>query len=486
MKRSVPLFAWLALSVLCQSSSATENDGWAALFDGKSLNGWKASENSDSFKVREGTVVCDGPRSHLFYTGNVQDANFKNFELVVDVMTRPGANSGVYFHTKYQEIGWPEKGFEAQINNSHVGNGGYRELKMTGSLYGIRNIYKALFSDDEWNTMHIMVRGKRIVIKVNDLLLVDYTEPVNPVLAEDGRGRYLSNGTFALQCHDPVSRVVFRNIRVRPLPDDIQEQAEAVPEVDERYAQMVRLSAANFPVVDLHAHLKGGLTIEEVLEHSRRTGIFYGIAPNCGLGFPITNDDGIYDFLKRMGGQPVFLGMQAEGREWVNMFSREAIAQFDYVFTDAMTFTDDKGRRMRLWIDDEVFIDDVQDFMEMYVDCIVGIMESEPIDIYVNPTFLPSRIADRYDELWTEERMQKVIEAAVRNGIAIEISAGLRLPRAKFIKLAKKSGVKFTLGTNSSGRNLGRLDYALDMVRECGLRWEDMFVPKKKHTPAAQ
>ena len=94
--------------------------------------------------------------------------------------------------------------------------------------------------------------------------------------------------------------------------------------------------------------------MEEALALSQKNGINYGIAPNCGLGFPITNDAGIEDFLLSMKGQPVFLGMQAEGREWVNLFSKEAIAKFDYVFTDAMTFTDDNGKRMRLWIEEEV------------------------------------------------------------------------------------------------------------------------------------
>ncbi|TMI85786.1 MAG: DUF1080 domain-containing protein, partial [Bacteroidetes bacterium] len=32
-------------------------------------------------------------------------------------------------------------------------------------------------------------------------------------------GRVLSRGTFALQGHDPNSKVYFKNIMVRPLPD---------------------------------------------------------------------------------------------------------------------------------------------------------------------------------------------------------------------------------------------------------------------------
>ena len=102
------------------------------------------------------------------------------------------------------------------------------------------------------------------------------------------------------------------------------------------------------PLIDYHIHLKGGLTIEETLQKSRHAGITYGIAVNCGLGFPVTDDAAAEEFFKSLEGLPVFKGMQAEGREWTRMFSKETIAKFDYVFTDSMTFTDHKGRRTRL------------------------------------------------------------------------------------------------------------------------------------------
>jgi histidinol phosphatase-like PHP family hydrolase len=170
--------------------------------------------------------------------------------------------------------------------------------------------------------------------------------------------------------------------------------------------------------------------------------------------------------------------MQAEGREWVRLFSPQAVARFDYVFTDAMTFTNEKGRRMRLWIPDEVEVGDKQEFMNTLVERIVGIMDNEPIDIYVNPTVLPESIAAEYEALWTAERVEKVIDAALRNGIALEINNRYRLPRAAFIRKAKKAGVKFTIGTNNAGSDLGRIEYALQMVRECGLTWQNMWMPK--------
>jgi hypothetical protein len=239
-------------------------------------------------------------------------------------------------------------------------------------------------------------------------------------------------------------------------------------------------------VVDYHSHLKGGLGIDEILRHSRATGIQHGVAVNVGLKFPISNDAGALQFIESLKGQPVFLALQGEGREWPTLLSRDTIARFDYVFTDAMTFTDDNGRRMRLWINEEVGeIRDKQKFMDMYVDRIVGVLTHEPIDIHANPTFLPDQIAADYDALWTEERMQRVIDAAKKNDVAIEINNRYRIPSAKFILAAKKAGVKFSFGTNNADANLGRLEYGIQMVKECGLTWRDFFVPRP-HGPRVQ
>jgi hypothetical protein len=227
--------------------------------------------------------------------------------------------------------------------------------------------------------------------------------------------------------------------------------------------------------------------LEQALANSRRVGIMYGIAVNGGLKFPITNDAGVLDFLASMKGTPAFIGLQGEGREWVTLFSREAIAKFDYIFTDCMTFSDDRGVRRRMWIPEEVGeIPDPEQFMEMFVSRIVGILNHEPIDIHANPTFLPEPIARDYDRLWTPERMQRVIDAAKANDVAIEINNRYKIPSAAFIQRAKSAGVKFSFGTNNGDPNLGRMEYALAMVKQCGLTWQDIFVPKPDGQKAAQ
>ncbi len=463
----------LAAPAATRAFAEDASSEWIPLFDGKTLNRWKASEHEGSFSVVDGQIQVHGQRSHLFYTGPAHNADFKNFEFSADVMTRPGANSGIYFHTAFQPTGFPAAGFEVQVANTYKGDN-----KKTGSLYAVRNVAKQLVNDNEWFTMNIQVRDKQVQIRVNTMLVVDYLEPDPPFRADPNFQRVLNHGTFALQGHDPGSTTYFKNIRVRPLPDNLTTPSQEKPAVDDLYRQTMQLGEENYPVVDYHVHLKGGLTLEQALANSRRLGIDYGIAINCGLSFPVHDDASVHDYLETMKGQPCYVALQGEGREWMTLTSPESVARFDYCFTDAMTFRDTTGFRRRLWINEEMGdLSDPQAFMEMYVSRIQGVMH-EPIDIYANPTFLPEPIRPQYDALWTPERMKKVIDAAIENDVAIEINNRYKIPSPAFIKAAKTAGAKFSFGTNNAEAELGRLEYPIQMVQECGLKWQDIFVPK--------
>ncbi len=454
-------------------------DGWITLFDGETLEGWTPSEDPDSWKIEEGAIVTAGKRSHLFYTGDVMDHNFKNFEFIADVKTQPGANSGIYFHTKFQEEGWPYDGYECQVLNTNAGSGN-GEHKLTGSIYAIRNVWKQVTPDNEWFNYRIKVQGKTIQTFINGELAAEYTEPDEVYRPESFAGRLLSSGTFALQCHDPGSVVAYKNIQVKPLADDLPTPGTP-PDDLEFEKKIVDLSSRNFPLIDYHTHLKGGLTLEQALAHARQYGFTYGYAVNCGLMMGLESDAEVDAYMKSVETSPfAWHAMQAEGREWLEMFSEESRERFDYVFTDGMTWTNKNGRRMRLWIPRETEVGDPQDFMEQLVDNIVKIVTTEPVDIHVNPTFLPAEIADQYDALWTEERVDRVVKALADSEVALEINNRYRIPSAKIIKKAKEAGVKFTFGTNNGGANdLGRMEYGIEMIEECGLTPSDIWFPEE-------
>ena len=211
----------LSLSALLVASfggfaSADEPGQWVALFDGKNVGAWRASENGSSWQVEDGLLVCKGPRSHLFYMGDAgdEDNTFRNFEFKADVKTTPGSNAGIYFHTKYQETGWPKYGYECQVNVTHT------DPKKTSSLYAVQNVMQTPAKDNEWYTQHIIVRGNKITLKVNGETQVEYEEPAGKGGFSKDFDRRLQpeGGTFALQAHDPKSVVYFKNIMVRRLP----------------------------------------------------------------------------------------------------------------------------------------------------------------------------------------------------------------------------------------------------------------------------
>ncbi len=215
MKNFLFLFcvAFLFFSFSETKKSKAPKDDWIPLFDGKSLNGWKVGDNAETFSVKDGTIAVHGKTAHLFYVGDVMNHNFKNFDFKAQVMTMPGSNSGIYFHTQYQADGWPSKGYEVQVNNSHT------DWRRTGGLYAIQDVKEKLVNDSVWYTERIRVEGKRVQIWVNDKQTVDYTEPDNVQRPDDMKGRVLSSGTFALQGHDPNSIVYFKDVMVKPLAE---------------------------------------------------------------------------------------------------------------------------------------------------------------------------------------------------------------------------------------------------------------------------
>lgn len=182
--------------------------GFTSLMDGKTFNGWKsAEENKDTWKIEDGAFVAKGERCHLFYVGD--EKPFKNFHLKVEVMTEPKSNGGIYFHTKYQARDWPRGGFESQVNNTHG------DWKKTGSLYDVVNVGVPAAEDRKWWTQEIIVEGNKVTVKVDGKTVLQYLEPAG---AQAGQfERKLSEGTFALQGHDPGSTIRYRNIRVKRL-----------------------------------------------------------------------------------------------------------------------------------------------------------------------------------------------------------------------------------------------------------------------------
>jgi hypothetical protein len=209
--KSTLLCGMLCLSLVAQAVG--DESPWQSLFDGKSLAGWDAADQSECFHVNDGAIVAGGgPLARLSYVGPINQHDFKNFELKAEVLTKPGSNGGIFFHTGPQKE-FLKKGYEAQVCNS------CGDTRKTGSLLVVEDHDTSPVTDDTWFEYHVVVSGRRIVLKVNGATTVDYTEPLNPKRPETWEQRVVSHGLIALQAHDPTSTVYYRNIRIKVLPD---------------------------------------------------------------------------------------------------------------------------------------------------------------------------------------------------------------------------------------------------------------------------
>ncbi|GAB3887884.1 DUF1080 domain-containing protein [Spirosoma agri] len=210
-KRSIVLAIALA-GLFMNLTIRPKADGWVSIFNGKNFDGWKVTEESPgTFTVQDGAIVVAGPRAHLFYEGPVGNHNFRNFEWKAQVKTMPGSNSGMFIHTAYQPSGWPSKGYEIQVNQTHT------DWRKTGSVYALQDVKEVFVKDDEWYTEHIIVQGKKVTIKLNDKTINEYMEPDS--ISQGKSMKKLSSGTVALQGHDPKSKVYFKDIQLKVLPD---------------------------------------------------------------------------------------------------------------------------------------------------------------------------------------------------------------------------------------------------------------------------
>jgi hypothetical protein len=207
MKRVLFVCVGILFTALIPLRAADSEEGFTTIFDGKTFEGWKTSiDNTNTWKIEDGAFVTRGQTAHVFYVGDTNA--FKNFDLKVDVMTEPGSNGGIYFHSAYQEKGFPRGGIECQVNVSHT------DWIKTGSLYGLVNIGLTPCKDNQWWTQEIIVRGRKVTVKIDGKAILEYNQPpVDP----NGRGKRLGEGTFALQAHDPKSVIRYKNIRVKRL-----------------------------------------------------------------------------------------------------------------------------------------------------------------------------------------------------------------------------------------------------------------------------
>ena len=315
-------------------------------------------------------------------TVSLGDGGYSNFSLTGEFLSEENAVGMLTFGGS-SEGG----GYELVLHNGPVDG----SLK-TGSLAHVRNLYRSLAQDGRWTLLELAVRGKNISVKVNGTEVVCYSEPSLPYRLPSYRSMMLGRGRIRLAAtHGTISA---RRIKVRHLPDDVVNPYDTLPPVNEAVDEVIRFQQADFPVIDWHVHLKGGLTAGMAQAKSMNYGINYGVAPNAGaggVGRMLADDAEVYAYYEEVKDMPFIPGVQGEGRRWTADFSQEALGIFDYLFTDAMTIVDQKGRLSRIYRNEEIDREGLTDeqYMDMLADQTVKILSNEPADFFANAFFLP-------------------------------------------------------------------------------------------------
>jgi hypothetical protein len=415
---------------------------------------------------------CSHPKSLTLENGSgwTSRRSYTDFRITGQARTEEGAVAAVRFCEKAAGAG-----YEVVLRNGPIDG-----TVKTGSLSHVRNLYRSLAKDGEWFDFSIAVRGKNIGVQIGGVDVVCYTEPAEPWRSGEHAGQRIAPGRISFQGLE--GRVEIRGLDIEALPAGLKNPADTLPPVDEQEDSIIRLQQRDFPVIDYHVHLKGGLTKEMAHAMSMNYGINYGVAPNTGeggVGRMLANDEEVYAYYKEISGEPFLLGVQGEGRKWTQTFSPEALGIFEYLFTDAMTIIDHKGRNARIYRPEEAIFDgiDKEMFMDHLVDQTVLILTNEPADIYANPTYLPDEMQDGYDRYWTPERVDRVLDVLERYRIALEINPRYMIPSFDIIRRAKERGIKFTFGTNNVDADFGRLEYAVEAIEACGLTPDDIWFP---------
>jgi len=233
-----------------------------------------------------------------------------------------------------------------------------------------------------------------------------------------------------------------------------------------------------YDYMDLHVHTASSFGMDRIMQISQEKRVKFGIVEHPGKNSRIRNDVDLQDYIKGLKQYPVYIGLQPTRRNWRKDFSKEVISQVDYILMDPQTIPNDDGSFMGIWKFD-TRVDDTEVFMKKYMAHSVDILENEPIDVFGWPLFLPVCIARDYYAIWTEERMQTIIDLAKAKDIAIEINEMAHVPHREFITSAKARGLKFTFGSDARDPRAGAIVYGRRVAEACGLTKDDFFVPRK-------
>ena len=204
---------WISCLVAClATSSLLAAPAKVRLFDGKSFRGWDGDTNQ-TFRIRDGMIVGGTfarmqPRNEFLattsrYTNFVLRAKFKL------TGTEGFVNSGIQFRSERVPNDSEMKGYQADIGEGWFGTLYDESRRNKPMAKPAEAAVKGAVKLGDWNDYELRCEGPHIVLKINGVLMVDYTEADASIP---------QNGRFGLQVHGGGrTEVFFKDLFLEPL-----------------------------------------------------------------------------------------------------------------------------------------------------------------------------------------------------------------------------------------------------------------------------
>ena len=394
-------------------------------------------------------------------------------------------NSGLFFRTI---PGSKMDGYEAQLNNAPPESDRAKFLgNDTGSIFRRAAARRLVDRPSDWNALTVMAEADFFRTWVNGVPALVWTD-TRPADENPRKGRRFKRGTIQLQGHDEKTDITFRKIFLadgKPNPNAAPAETPAPADENAAFESFrpfyEKLREKGVTLTDWHIHLRGGMTPEKALEREKATGIKSAVLENAGRDWPLSDDakiNAMIDAVKKASSDlPV--GLQVNDRDWFTAISPETLKRLDFILADTMIMgVGDDGHPQKLWLLPKDYSADPDEWMARYMEHNLQIL-GEPITILANPTYLPAFLADKYDELWTDERMAQIIDKAVERGIALEIQAESPYPSERFLRMAIEKGAKLSFGTNNFDATLKNLSAWQKALETEGISPERFYFRKR-------